>query len=260
MSTMGRGFWIMDDISPLREFNQAMQSDRAFLFSPEEAFRSNSTSGANIDYYLPGKINELKLVVRDGDGNELSQIRIENSEGFHRSNWRLTSGQSSQNSYSRRYSGIKVVPGTYNIILEAPDLTLVKSIEVKADPRVVEAGMTQEDFQEQYDLCLKVQDLQGRTRELHSKVDSLIKPLQEKAQGSRLKARGLKKYEELDRIRKELITESGPYPQPVLMGQISYLLSMISRTDQKPGKDAYIRLDELTTWFNELESSLDEIK
>ncbi|MEL7122452.1 MAG: hypothetical protein AAFO07_23605, partial [Bacteroidota bacterium] len=60
---------------------------------------------------------------------------------------------------------------------------------------------------------------------------------------------------ELERVAKELNTAAGRYMQPMLNAQLSYLASMIDRADQRPGKDAFDRYDELKNKFEELESS-----
>ena len=44
-----------------------------------------------------------------------------------------------------------------------------------------------------------------------------------------------------------MVTASGTYMQPMLLDQVNYLFSMISRTDQRPGRDAWIRYEELKT-------------
>jgi len=36
------------------------------------------------------------------------------------------------------------------------------------------------------------------------------------------------------------------YQQPMIVDQINYLYRMLDRADQKPGRDAYLRFDELT--------------
>ena len=55
---------------------------------------------------------------------------------------------------------------------------------------------------------------------------------------------------------KKLNTEKGTYMQPMLIDQIRYLQSMLSRADQKPGKDALIRLKELKSEFKILKNKL----
>jgi photosystem II stability/assembly factor-like uncharacterized protein len=49
--THGRGFWILDDISPLRQLNPAVTSSEAFLFKPQPAYRVRRNT--NTDTPLP---------------------------------------------------------------------------------------------------------------------------------------------------------------------------------------------------------------
>ena len=58
-----------------------------------------------------------------------------------------------------------------------------------------------------------------------------------------------------DKLQDELITASGRYMTPVLLGQISYLRGVIDQADQKPGRDAVQRYAELKTWYNKLAES-----
>ncbi len=37
VATHGRGFWILDDITPLRQLNQTVAASDAFLFKPQTA-------------------------------------------------------------------------------------------------------------------------------------------------------------------------------------------------------------------------------
>ena len=85
IATFGRGFWILDDISPLRQIDDATAASDALLFQPEDAVRlnpegffgtpfppeepqaKNPPDGAVIDYYLksPG---EVTLEILDAKG------------------------------------------------------------------------------------------------------------------------------------------------------------------------------------------------
>ena len=64
------------------------------------------------------------------------------------------------------------------------------------------------------------------------------------------------KNKNLISIDRKLNTKEGTYMQPMLIDQIRYLQSMLSRADQKPGKDAYNRLKELKSEFNVLKEKL----
>ena len=61
-----------------------------------------------------------------------------------------------------------------------------------------------------------------------------------------------KKCESLNEIIKDLVSEDGPYMQPMLIDQLKYLYNMVSRADQILGKDAYNRFDELINQFERL--------
>ena len=54
-----------------------------------------------------------------------------------------------------------------------------------------------------------------------------------------------KTNKKLAKLQEQFITAEGRYMTPMLLNQVSYLNSMLNRADQKPGRDAYIRYDEL---------------
>jgi hypothetical protein len=94
--TYGRGFWVLDDITPLREIAanaQAIRSSAAYLFTPEEAIRArlnanwdqpfsvevphapNPPYGAIVDYYLSHQPSgPIQLQVLDSQGNVVRTI------------------------------------------------------------------------------------------------------------------------------------------------------------------------------------------
>jgi photosystem II stability/assembly factor-like uncharacterized protein len=85
--THGRGFWILDDITPLRQLDQKVTSSAAFLFKPQTAIRvrwdmnpdtplppdfpagENPPDGAVIDYYLQSpSAGPVTLEIKDSSG------------------------------------------------------------------------------------------------------------------------------------------------------------------------------------------------
>ena len=88
VSTYGRGFWILDDVAPLRQARAALASDApAFLFAPSTASRlrwdntqdtpmppemvvgENPLEGAIIDYYLASPARgPVTLTISDASG------------------------------------------------------------------------------------------------------------------------------------------------------------------------------------------------
>jgi photosystem II stability/assembly factor-like uncharacterized protein len=86
-ATHGRGFWILDDITPLRQFDMKLASSNAFLFRPQTALRvrwntnpdtplppdvpagENPPDGAVINYYLrQSATGPVTLEIRDSSG------------------------------------------------------------------------------------------------------------------------------------------------------------------------------------------------
>ena len=83
IATHGRSFWILDDMTPLRQVSAAMKAGNAWLYRPGAAIRvdndlfvgsplppeeptaQNPPNGAIIDYYLKGPANQVKLEIFD---------------------------------------------------------------------------------------------------------------------------------------------------------------------------------------------------
>jgi len=86
VGTHGRSFWILDDITPLRQLNEQIAAAPAFLFKPGIAYRvqrnvntdtplppeepagKNPPDGAIIDYTLQSAAGPVKLQILDTSG------------------------------------------------------------------------------------------------------------------------------------------------------------------------------------------------
>jgi photosystem II stability/assembly factor-like uncharacterized protein len=86
-ATHGRGYWILDDVTPLRQAHAALSASAAYLFKPATALRvrfgtndptpwppeilagENPPPGAIIDYYLPATTSSaVKIDILDAAG------------------------------------------------------------------------------------------------------------------------------------------------------------------------------------------------
>ena len=91
VGTHGRGFWVIDDISPLRQITDAVARADAFLFKPADAIdvmqggdngtptqkdeptAPNPPAGAAIDYYLKtAATGPVTLEIQDSSGTCLA--------------------------------------------------------------------------------------------------------------------------------------------------------------------------------------------
>ena len=100
--THGRGFWILDDVSPLRQASEAASAGKPYLFKPANGVRvrfdtndptpwppelaagENPPNGAILDYYLPSAASEVKLELLDAQ-NRVVRIYLskDNPPGPH---------------------------------------------------------------------------------------------------------------------------------------------------------------------------------
>lgn len=139
-------------------------------------------------------------------------------------------------------------PGKYTVRLTAAGQTQDRSFELKADPRVMRDGVTQADLEEQVSFQLKVRDAISDARRLQQQVEQAmqkagIKPPQPAPAGVR--PMDLKFEHPLQKLWATLVDMPGPYPQPMLINQLNTVSRMVGQADQKIGKDAVDRYNDL---------------
>jgi hypothetical protein len=115
LATFGRGFYVLDDYSPLREMNQETLAADAHLFSLRDAYLFNSTGlspagsasiadlsgnfttpnppdGAVFTYHVtvePQPEESLVLLIKDASGGQVREIELDSSPGLRRVEWDL---------------------------------------------------------------------------------------------------------------------------------------------------------------------------
>jgi photosystem II stability/assembly factor-like uncharacterized protein len=102
VSTFGRSFWILDNVSPLRNLRPASDSANAYLFPPAPAMRvrwenyqdtpwpaetpagRNPSDGITIDYFLKEPVTgELALNILDEKGQQVASFSSEPKPDHH---------------------------------------------------------------------------------------------------------------------------------------------------------------------------------
>ena len=282
VSTMGRSFWILDDLSALRGLRVADLS-QATLLPPRPAVRTRLRgAAAHLHYVLPKDAEELQLEIREvatgadsvaGEGNLLRVIRasaresnrdsgsdeeeqgmrgppprargdrrLQATAGLHRYSWDMRSDGPGGR-------GPLLGAGSYEVVLRHSGGISVQRLTLEPDPRLAAEGITADDLKAQAELIIAVQELAERT-------DQLVQDIRKLSRAQMSDERGAK----LDALRARLVNASGAYPQQMLQSQVRYLASMLDRADQRPGRDAYQRLEQLQAAIAACEAELVAIK
>jgi hypothetical protein len=108
VATYGRGFWILDDLTPLRTYQDVVAAREPVLFAPRSTYRfldrqpawseyqngavgRNPEDGATLHYYLPEEVEKpVTLVIRDAAGETVRELEdLDQGAGLHRESWDL---------------------------------------------------------------------------------------------------------------------------------------------------------------------------
>ncbi|MBZ5701401.1 MAG: glycosyl hydrolase [Acidobacteriia bacterium] len=197
VATHGRSFWVLDDLSPLRQMTVGIAGEEAHLFAPAVAVRTrmghttvrrypigeNPPSGAVLYYYLKEAPKEpAKLELLDAQGKVLRTFTSEAKKkeeapeewekdeeaeyipaeaGLNRFAWDLRYEppvKIPKAIYDEgKPAGPLVLPGAYQARLTAGGKSYTAALEVRLDPRVKSSS---EELRKQFDLMLRMRDRQ----------------------------------------------------------------------------------------------------
>lgn len=172
ISTYGRGFWIMDDITPLQQLSDSVLARSAHLFAPRAAYRfrpitAPSTTyddptagadpeyGASINYHLGAPAKAAPTVaILDAGGQVIRTLTGPNAAGINRVYWDLrgtlsteirlftspmyaphiTAGAEGRVAPGTGRVSILHPPGTYTVRLTVDGATQTQPLVVRKDP------------------------------------------------------------------------------------------------------------------------------
>ena len=208
VATHGRSFWVLDDITPLRQIDPAAHPEMV-LYKPQTVLRlhypdavdrrgpvgDNPPPGAIFDYYFKSAPkDEVKLEIYDSKGKLVRSLSskekkeaeqppewpdqvkevttIPASAGMNRYAWNLR-WEPPVKIPGAFYSdlgpqGPLVLPGEYTVKLTVGGQSQTQPFEVVMDPRVKD--VTAADLQKQFELAVKVSEANS---ELHRAVNQI---------------------------------------------------------------------------------------
>jgi photosystem II stability/assembly factor-like uncharacterized protein len=171
IATHGRSFWVLDDLSSLRQMTPAMLAGdgrtRARLMRPADAV--GRVAPANIDYFLPSAADSVVVEILEGPSASGARVRTLGSAprqaGLHRLRWDLrypgaTSFPGIVLEGGDPERGVWALPGRYRVRLTvhagASVVVDTQSLTVKRDPRFAE--VTDADLRSQFELARRIRD------------------------------------------------------------------------------------------------------
>ena len=290
LATHGRAFWIMDDLSPLREMNDKLLAQPGFLFSPNTAYRTQlgnyrgiaapdrAPSGALIHFYINEEQKDEPITIQIVDpfgknrvvyatksDKDKGERRLVAKAGLNRLEWNMRYEAPKTQAGARfslaNLSGIKATIGLHTVILKIGEKRYQKTFDVKPDPRW---SQTQEDLRAQHELAIEVKNLLntchgtiGEIRDLRAQINTIKKRLDKEGTTStafkELSKEVLSKLEKLEKTLIQTKSESGQDPinyPPMLDDQMAYLYSIVNGQDDRPTAGAYKRFEDLKKEFH----------
>ncbi len=273
MSTQGRSFWILDDVTPLREMAEGLDEKTVHLFQPRPAYKVNDKgggflgdntpearpSGAIIHYALPDSVkNEIRLEIIDSDARLVRVFssdsttakthkteRLKPVKGLNRLNWDLTYEGPTfiEGSVIWGYQGgVKAPPGTYSLKLTHGDEIIGQKVEVREDPRI-ETDITDDDYQEQLKLGLEIRDAITAVHESVAEIRSVkeqIEWMKKQANDEVINTRADSILKELTALEEQLIQTKNESNQDPIRFAPRLDNQLVENYGYVTGEDGYI--------------------
>lgn len=291
LSTMGRSFWVMDDVTPLHEIHDGLDTGAHHLFTPANAYRIRlgggwgyggggdpaapqyAPKGAYIDYYLAADAADgLTLEILDGAGTVIHTFesggppaRTRTEQGMRAPRQRRTGGAGPSAAQGmHRFVWDLSYPGPGGSSRGGPMAVpgeyrarlTVGAWSDSAPFRILMDPRVEADGVTPADLEAQF-EFNTRVIQLYTDALEARRQVQDALDSGDYSGGDM---EELERLRALMVEAEGiSYPTPMLVSQIRYLLGMTSRADQRPGDFAYTRFDELRSQLGEIQASLERI-
>ena len=287
VSTQGRAFWILDNITSLHQLTSAIRTSDVHLFKPRDGYRTRANPnnlGPVIEYYLPSEPSgPVTMEILDAKGSLINSYSSEAPATPTREGRGGGAGMPGSGGVGpaqedpdapptrraappprptklvglnrfvwdvRHKEGPTLPPGQYQARLKFGDRTLTETFNLLIDPRVAEDGVTVADLREQFEHNMRVRELVNGVNQLVRRVRDAQSP---NSAGNGDAANRLKP------IAAKLLTEPVRYGKPGLQAHITYLAGMTANVDQKIGRDAIERYEVLKRELETIKAEVDQV-
>ena len=211
IGTYGRGVYIIDDISPLRELSKNILKNKSYLFQINDAYLyrfygtgepptygagstafkgKNRKQGAFFTFYLnlPDSLKKLvdtkkekKAVVKimRNDSTVIRTYKGTMKDGINRITWDLKEkafkSPNRKDKPGEDKGGLSVLPGTYIVQITAGEQKLSSKFEVKPDPRF---KYDDSIAKKNYDFNVKMGTLTEKVADAYKQIGKTLKSIE----------------------------------------------------------------------------------
>ncbi|HXI31297.1 MAG TPA: hypothetical protein VNG89_22830, partial [Vicinamibacterales bacterium] len=288
IATHGRGFYVMDHISALRQ-GGVRTTENFHLYKPDDALRGLDRNVA-VDYYLKQPAQKITMELLDSQGKVIRTFTGTPADaerkppppgaddggfrrqpdphppvaaGLHRVTWDLRYPGATEFPglimWAANSRGPIAAPGTYQVRVTADGQTATQSFAIRREPHVL-MDVSDQDLREEFDLAIKVRDKASQANEAVLLIRGIKQQIADRR--PRLKdaaaTRALDDFEkQLSAIEEEIYqvklqSSQDPLNFPIkLNNKIAALQGVIESADVKPTEQAY-------SVFRTLSNALDE--
>lgn len=193
LATHGRGIWIIDDITPLRQVNAALLSQEAAFVAARPVQQriqgqggwstgsavfigDNPSNGAVITYYQKSRhlFGKLKIEILDASGKLIDELPASKRRGLNRVEWAMRVKPprvppAVQLAFAGT-QGPRVLPGRYTVRMTKNGKVYEQKLTVGLDRRV---SFSVADRKAQFDAAMSVHRLFGEESALMDRIAAL---------------------------------------------------------------------------------------
>jgi photosystem II stability/assembly factor-like uncharacterized protein len=288
IGTHGRSFYILDNISVLRQVNAGMAAEPLVLFDPADAVRSVSR-GVFVDYYLKDAADTLTIDILDGAGQVIRTFsgppapagggerqaegeedeggrqgppaRVTATRGMNRFTWDMRYPNAVEFPglimWAASTRGPMAPPGRYQVRVTAGGATKTQAFEIRRNAAV--PGVTDADLQAQFTLARQISGRVSDANRAVIRIRDLKRQIGERTSsgaGEALKTAGQALADKLTEVEGEIYqhrlrSNQDPLNYPIrLNNKLAALQGTVESGDYRP-------TDQSIAVFKELSARLD---
>ena len=286
MASHGRGFWILDNVAPLRQIQPGMTERDLVLFDPAAAYRS--ANGVVLSWWLGDEPEAATLEIMNASGEVVRTFApaVEGEErdrwagpalptevGLNRLRWDLRTDPPATFPgmilWGVRTMAPVVPPGTYAVRLTVNGRSETTEVEVRRHPWITD--VTDEDLVAQYEFGMEIRDKVHEANSAVIAIRSVKAQLDERLEasdderlaqaGERLEASASAVEADIYQVRNQ--SNQDPLNFPIRVNnRLANLLSMSEQGDGRPGSGMSavfgIMVERLEGYVTRLQAVWDE--